>query len=202
MNPRIEEVLAFWFRDCRDDPRLAAAMTGVWFAVDSDFDLEIRERFRSLHEHAANGDLDNWRVTARGSLALILLLDQFPRNIFRGTARAFATDAAAVAVCKRGLERDYLAQLHPTEQVFFIMPLSHSEQRVDQDRCAELFDELIASCPDELREHLALGAEFARQHCAVIQRFGRFPHRNAVLGRASTAAEVAFLRDEAESWGQ
>ncbi len=202
MSTRIEEVLAFWFRDCTADPARAAAMNELWFAADAALDGEIRARFLSLAEKAAAGELDHWRVTARGSLALILLLDQFPRNIHRGSARAFAADPAALAVCKRGLERDFPAQLRPAEQVFFLLPLSHSEQLVDQERCVQLFADLLAGCAKEWRAHLADAADFARRHCAVVRRFGRFPHRNAVLGRPSRPAEIEYLESGGESWGQ
>jgi len=202
MSPRIEEVLGFWFGDCTDDPRRAVARNEIWFGSAAALDEEIRTRFRVLIESAAASELDNWRVFARGSLALILLLDQFPRHVYRGTPRAFATDAAALAVCKRGLERDFPRQLHPAEQVFFLLPLSHSEQRGDQERCLELFAELYENCPEAWRDHLSGAAEFARRHRDVVHRFGRFPHRNRVLDRPSTREEIAYLESGGESWGQ
>lgn len=201
MSPRIEEVLELWFGEC-SDPRRATERNNLWFGSDPAFDDEIRRHFRPLVERAAAGELDNWRVSPRGSLALILLLDQFPRNMYRRTARAFATDAAALAICKRGLERDFLPLLQPAEQVFFLLPLSHSEQRPDQERCVECFTALLDCCATEWRPHLAHAAEFAHRHREVIRRFGRFPHRNRILGRISTAAEKAYLDGGGESWGQ
>jgi uncharacterized protein (DUF924 family) len=202
MRPRIDEVLGFWFDGSADDPSRAAARNEFWFATNPDLDREIRARYFALMERAAASELDNWRVSARGSLALILLLDQFPRNVHRGAARAFATDPAALALCKRGLERGFPSELSPVEQMFFLLPLSHSEQRGDQERCVELFEELHETAPPPWREQLAIAVESARRHRDVIRRFGRFPHRNAALGRPSTADEIAYLEAGGESWGQ
>jgi len=202
MNPRIDEILEFWFGDTLDDPAGAAARNQIWFGSDGALDREIRTRYHSLMERAAASELDNWRVAPRGSLALILLLDQFPRNAHRGTARAFATDPAALAVCKRGIERAFPDHLGPVEHMFFLLPLTHSEQLGDQNRAVQLFEDLLISSPAPWRQQLGIAAESARKHRQVIRRFGRFPHRNAVLGRDSTAEETAYLEGGGESWGQ
>jgi len=156
-----------------------------WFARDAAFDEAIRERFEATVLAAAAGRLDGWRETAEGALALILLLDQFPRNLWRGSPRAFAADPMA-----RRIARDALARGHdratPTDlRLFFYLPLSHAEDPADQDRAVGL--------GEALEREGGPSAASARKHRDIIGRFGRFPHRNAVLGRASTEAEDAFL---------
>jgi uncharacterized protein (DUF924 family) len=155
-----------------------------WFRPDADFDARFRQRFLAAHEAAAAGGLESWRASPDGALALLLLLDQFPRNAFRGTPRVYATDALARAIADgavaAGFDRDVEAGLRQ----FFYLPFMHSEALEDLDRCVEL--------------NRALGGEslrWARHHRDVVARFGRFPHRNAVLGRASTPEEDRFLAE-------
>jgi uncharacterized protein (DUF924 family) len=166
-----QDVLAFW----------RAAGPAKWFAKDDAFDAEIGARFLATHEAAAKGLL-SWEETPEGALALLLLLDQFPRNMFRGTPRAYATDPLALAVAKRALARGFDTQL-PALRVFFYLPFMHSEELADQERCVAL----VRGLGDE--EAL----KFAVDHEDIIRRFGRFPHRNAILGRTTTAEEQAFL---------
>jgi uncharacterized protein (DUF924 family) len=165
----------FWFA-----PEHAAK----WFEKDADFDNEIRARFGKLHEAAVLGALDHWPVTAHGAFALIFLLDQVPRNIFRNDARAFATDAKALTVAElavsRGFDRGFVYEV----QQFFYMPFEHAEDLAAQQRCIELF---TPCAKDE-------GLKYAIAHRDIIARFGRFPHRNAALGRESTAEELEFLK--------
>jgi len=175
------DVLRFWFTDT-DEFRAA------WFARNDAFDAEIRERFLGLWERAAAGALDaEWGATAVGALALVVVMDQFPRNVFRGTARAFATDARALAVAKRAVALGFDKGLPPNKAVFLYLPYEHSESLQDQDACVELMRGL--GNPRLL--------EFAAQHQRIVQRFGRFPHRNAALGRESTPEETEFMKTHA-----
>ncbi len=168
-----EEVLAFW----------RAAGPKRWFAVDSAFDAQIRERFLATHEAAAAGRLSAWEDAAESALALLIALDQFPRNMFRGAARAFSTDALALAAARRAIGRGFDLETPMPERNFFYLPFEHSENLADQERCVALTE----ATGD------AEAVKWAKVHLDVIRRFGRFPHRNAALGRVSTPEEIAFL---------
>jgi uncharacterized protein (DUF924 family) len=154
-----------------------------WFEKDAAFDDEIRERFLVLHETAAAGKLAGWEKTAEGALALLILLDQFPRNMFRGEARAFATDPLARAIAAGALVRGFDSQVPAELRGFFYLPFEHSEDLADQER-AVAFYKAIGDA-DNLK--------WGEIHADIIRRFGRFPHRNAVLGRVTTPEEQAFL---------
>jgi uncharacterized protein (DUF924 family) len=170
------EVLAFW----------RAAGEKKWFAKDDAFDAETRTRFLDTYEAAAAGKLADWEATPEGALALIIVLDQFPRNMFRRDARAFAADAAARAVADRALARGFDARVPEGERMFFYLPFEHSEAMADQDRCCGLFAALGNA--DLLR--------WAELHADIIRRFGRFPHRNAALGRTTTPEEADYLDND------
>jgi|SRR6185312_101591 len=157
-----------------------------WFAADHAFDLTVRSKFFAAHEAAARGELAAWQDDSEGALALVLLFDQFPRNMFRGEARAFATDAMARAVAERALARGFDQATDLTMRPFFYLPLMHSEAPVDQDRCVRLYEALGDA--EQLR--------YAREHRDVIRKFGRFPHRNNALGRATTQGEREFLASD------
>jgi uncharacterized protein (DUF924 family) len=167
------EVLAFW----------RAAGPDQWFERDDAFDAEIREKFLPTYTAGAAGRLDPWQSTPDGTLALLVLLDQFPRNLFRGDASAFATDAKARSIAEQAIARGADRLFDVPERRFFYMPLMHSENLADQERC-------IALCRDAGD---AEGEKHAEIHADVIRRFGRFPHRNRALGRADTDEERAFL---------
>ncbi len=151
------------------------------------FDREIRERFLPLWEAAAAGSLRSWESTPLAALALVVVLDQLPRNMFRGTARAFVSDARALAAAEAMVERRFDRLLRPVERVFVYLPFEHAEDLESQRRAVELFSSVEGGMLD------GSYADYARRHCEVIERFGRFPHRNAILGRASTPEEVEFL---------
>ena len=167
------EVLAFW----------RAAGPKKWFAKDDAFDAAIRDRFLLTYEAAAIGELGHWEASAEGALALVIVLDQFPRNIFRGSARTFAADPLARAVADRAIARGYDEQIPPSERTFFYLPFEHSEDPADQERCVALH----RAAGD------AEGLKWAELHADIIRRFGRFPHRNKLLGRSTTPDEQAFL---------
>ena len=169
-----QAVLDFWF---------APGMSRRWFRSTPELDQAIRTRFEATWRCAAGDGLDTWSETADGSLALVIVLDQFPLNMFRGLPQAFATEQKAVAVALAALERGFDRQLLRERVAFLYMPLMHSEQLAHQDRSVELFE--AAGLEDNAR--------FARHHRDLIRRFGRFPHRNAILGRQDTPEEAAYL---------
>jgi uncharacterized protein (DUF924 family) len=170
-----EDVLSFW----------RAAGPDKWFKKDTAFDDDIRRRFLATYEAAATNGLAAWEATAEGALALTVVLDQFPRNMFRGSARAFAADALARAVAERALARGFDQAVAPGERQFLYLPFEHSETMADQERCCALFR---ATGDANL-------VKWAEAHADIIRRFGRFPHRNTALGRATTPQEQAFLDD-------
>lgn len=155
-----------------------------WFKKDAAFDDEFRKKFAAEHDAAASGALDDWANRADGALALMILLDQYPRNSFRGTARMFATDPKALSTAKQAIAQDFDTVVDPELRRFFYLPFMHSEALVEQDRSLELY----APLGDE-------SMRFAIMHRDIVVRFGRFPHRNVVLGRVTTAQEQAFLNE-------
>jgi uncharacterized protein (DUF924 family) len=178
-----EEVLEFWFRD---------DVKPHWFDSNPTLDQTIRKQFAELFARAATGELRDWETGAEGCLALCLLLDQMPRNMFRGDPRAFATDDKALAVAERALANRFDTQLPAERKQFRYLPFMHSETLANQLRALALFE---SQGMPQNRRH-------AEQAVAIIRRFGRFPHRNAILGRASTEAEKAYLEEVPETYGQ
>jgi uncharacterized protein (DUF924 family) len=168
-----ESVLEFW----------RAAGEEKWFKKNATFDDDIRTRFLATYEAAAAGKLADWEQTADGALALTIVLDQFPRNMFRNDARTYAADPLARAVASRALDRGFDRDVPNIDRQFFYLPFEHSEMLADQDRCCALF--AATGDADKLK--------WAQAHADIIRRFGRFPHRNAMLGRATTVEEQAFL---------
>lgn len=199
-DPRIEEVLAFWFGRSASDAGVLASQGARWFARDADFDATIRERFAPLREEAVAARLDAWLAAPRGRLALILLVDQFSRNLFRGDARAFEHDPLARRWSLDGIRAGDDRALRAIERVFFYLPLEHSESLADQQRVVQLFANLRDEAPAALLGNFAGFLDYAQRHHDVIARFGRFPHRNGTLGRESTADEVAFLAQPGSSF--
>jgi uncharacterized protein (DUF924 family) len=185
-----QDVLDFWFGS--DAARGKARPE--WFRKDEKFDSEIRRRFAAPHASAALGEREAWRAEPRSMLALVVVLDQFSRNLHRSDARAFSQDDHALACAREALARGDDATLMPVERQFLYMPFEHSEDLADQDRAVDLMRSL-----EVFAETRGL-VEWAERHRAVIRRFGRFPHRNAALGRASTPAEAAFLKEPGSSF--
>lgn len=174
-----------------------------WFGGDADCDAAIKARFSGAVEAAGRGDLDDWASDPRGRLALILLLDQFPRSLYRGSARAFAHDAAALSLTIHGIERSHDRALGPLERLFFYMPMQHAESLDVQERSVAIFTALAENATQgPIAAALAGCATYARQHRDIIARFGRFPHRNAALGRVSSPQETAYLAGGAPKFGQ
>lgn len=192
---KIESILDFWFGTNPDDAVVAKEQAELWWSKNYETDNEMRRRFEDTVRAAAAGELNEWRATARGRLALIILTDQFPRNIYRETARAFSCDSKALAWCLDGLHGRSDHELRPIERVFFYLPLEHAESREHQAKSVECFTELVASVPMEQRSTFEEYLDFAVHHRDIIDRFGRFPHRNNILGRESTAEELASLTE-------
>ena len=196
-----ESVLGFWFGDSLDLPEAAAARRLLWFRENPSFDQSIRERFGDLPSRALRGELDTWRHAARSSLALVVVLDQFPRNLYRGTAQSYAYDHAAMAACVATLESRFDTELSPLEAMFLYLPLEHAEDMQSQERCVSLFRKLMDRAPVDQRPQFESFLSYAIRHREIINRFGRFPHRNAILGRASSSEELSYLEAGGETFG-
>ncbi len=192
-DERHHAVLKFWFCE-RDDLATYGQRHAKWFKKSDAFDEEIRQQFLPLYGDAAEGRLAHWYVTPDSCLALIVLLDQFPRNLFRASARAFATDTSARHAARHALTHSFDRHMMPVERQFIYLPMEHSESLRDQERCVQLMRDLSAF-PETSGLH-----EWAEKHHAIIARFGRFPHRNAALGRVSTAEEIAFMQEPNSSF--
>lgn len=171
-----EDILSFWFEE---------AKPYQWFRRDSGFDAHCRQRFGALHDSARHGGLDVWRAHPRHSLALIILLDQFSRNIYRDEPRAFAQDPEALDVAQEAIARWFDRPCDSRERAFFYMPFMHSENLAMQERSVALFTSRMPASGN---------VPYAKEHRDIVKRFGRFPHRNRILGRASTPEEIAFLK--------
>jgi uncharacterized protein (DUF924 family) len=184
--PEALSVLASWF-----DP----AHETKWFRSNPAFDAQIREQFGDQVGAGAAGRLNHWPATPSGWLALVIVLDQFPRNIYRNDPRAWTLDLLAQQIVVSGLEEGFDRQLPPIQRVFAYMPLQHAEDIGLQHRCVQLFEDLRDSVPANERDRYTDFLDYARRHESVIARFGRFPHRNAVLGRATTPEEKAYLAE-------
>jgi uncharacterized protein (DUF924 family) len=192
----IDRVYFFWFGDApAQDAVTADAKMRRWYMGGPSMDLEVREKFGPLAERAVRGELDGWARTPRGRIALILLLDQLTRNLWRDDPRCYAGDAKAQKLAVEALDAGLNAQLSLEERQFLRMPLAHAEDRALQERNVAETEKLVATVPEALLPVYASGIERSRKYLAVIARFGRFPHRNQVLGRSSTAEEIEFLKD-------
>lgn len=196
----MEDVLDFWFGGLREGEPVPPERFRLWFGGAEATDRQIRERFAAAVERAAAGACDGWRASARGALALIILLDQFPRNIHRGSPRAYALDDKAREFCLAGLDAGQDRELITIERAFFYLPLEHAEDKALQQRSVAAFAELLRQAPGPLREVCRGFLDYAERHRAIIERFGRFPHRNAPLSRSSTADEASFLREPGSSF--
>ncbi|MDZ7960101.1 MAG: DUF924 family protein [Aulosira sp. DedQUE10] len=179
-------ILEFWFGH-PDEPGYGKPKS-FWFSKTPDFDEEMRNRFLQDYQKAAGGYLDDWVDSPETCLALILLLDQFPRNMFRGTPEAFATDWEALSAAQQAVAKGYDRKFLPVQCWFIYLPFEHSENLADQRRCVKLFQQ-VSHDPES-----ASAIKYAFRHLEIIERFGRFPHRNSILERASTPEEIEFLK--------
>lgn len=201
MSADPEALLKFWFDDALESAAAAERRSALWFSANADFDREITRRYRDLPERAAAGELDGWRETDVTALALVLAVDQFPRNLFRGSAKAFAFDPLACEVACAAIDTGFDRTLHPLQAVFVYLPLEHAEDIAMQERCVELVRALENRAPPDLRPRFEEFTGYAERHRDVVRRFGRFPHRNDALGRESTADETRYLTGGGDTFG-
>lgn len=193
---RIDAILSFWFKEHElSAPQIDRRMD-IWFGEDPVFDHEIEKDFSADVDKASDGELDHWAHDPRGRLALIILLDQFRRSIYRNTPSAFEKDPAALKLCVEGAMEGEDKGLSPIQRVFFYMPLQHAESRKVQAKSVELFARLAEAVSPTLRETFMTVAQFAELHRDIVERFGRFPHRNKMLNRKNTAEENEYLGDD------
>ena len=201
----IDAIHSFWFGDLSDDRGLDMGSLEVkrWFGENEEIDREVRRRFTADYERAAKGECDAWAETPRGALALVILFDQLPRNMFRNTAKAFETDALAQQVSLTAIDAGVDESLSLIERMFLYMPLMHSESLPLQKRALRLYEKLVKlakeRCPNNT-DFYVFTYGFERKHYVIVERFGRYPHRNAMLGRESTPAETDFLTQPGSSF--
>lgn len=197
-----DEIHEFWFADALADPANAEQRMSFWFRSDRHTDQLIAQRFTPILEQAGKGVLADWQARPRSCLALIIVLDQFPRNIHRGTPAAFRFDVQALSVTRQGIAAGHLPELTTIEQAFLLMSFQHCEDLAGQREGVALFEQLVREAPVDWRPIAGGMLKYARLHFDIVERFGRFPHRNRILGRSPTAAERQYLESNSESFGQ
>ena len=190
-----DAVLQFWFGELDGQGLPDPAVAARWFQGGPDFDEQVRDRFGAVVEEALAGGLGGWHDSPPHLLALVIVLDQLPRNLFRGDARSYAGDPAALGLARDAVDAGWARRLLPVERSFLYLPFEHSESTADQQRSCELFRELLDDAPPAGRALFESALAWAERHRAAIERFGRFPARNAPLGRESTAEELAYLAE-------
>ncbi len=201
-DTRQNAVLEYWFGDLKEGEAPTDEVIAKWWGKDQKTDDYIRENFGRDLEEAARGELARWEETPRGTLALVIVLDQFSRNVYRDDPRAFAQDRLALEIAGTGISKGFDKGLHPVMRVFFYMPFMHSEDMAMQERSLELFrglEDEFSQVPD-VSEMLSSNRDFAERHYNIVKRFGRYPHRNATLGRESTPEEIEFLKEPGSSF--
>ena len=190
-----DTIREYWFGTALEDAAVTARERArLWWSKNPEVDNEIRRRFESCVIKAGSGELDKWASNPQDRLALILLTDQFPRSIYRDSAKAFAFDTKALSLAHTGIDAGFDVALRPLEKVFFYLPLEHSESLADQQRSVSLFQKLVDDAGPDQKPTFAEYLDFAARHRDIISRFGRFPHRNKALGRISTSEELSFLQ--------
>lgn len=195
-------VLEYWIGNADEDVEEAKARKSMWFGGSRAVDEEIAERFGNIFESVREGACADWLESADGTLAQIIVLDQFSRNLCRGTPKAFDSDARSLAFSLEMQESGRIEQLGPVGKVFALMPMQHAEDLDIQERSVKAFEKLAVDSATEHRDLLEENAKYARLHRDIVQRFGRFPHRNRILGRQSTQEEIDWLDDGAPTFGQ
>jgi len=198
---RLDEVRQFWFGDTCVSPASLPDHQARWFLPDATIDSAVRNRFGTLPDQAMSGTLPHGPDNPADLLALVLILDQFPRQMFRNTPRAFAYDPVARAISITMIDKALFKDLHPVEQAFVLLPLEHSEDLSDQSHSLQLHETLASQCPPPYRPFIENALDYAHRHYAIIKRFGRFPHRNAILNRVSTEDEKQFLAEGGDTFG-
>ena len=196
----VESILHYWFGGATDDAEIVREKSALWWKQDSKVDAEIRRRFEMMLNAEIKNEFASWSSSPRGQLARILLCDQFPRNMYRDSPRAFDYDERARKLAREAIDAGQDKKLRPVERVFLYLPFEHSETVDDQTLSLRLYTALVEYVPETDRPTYQKFLEFARKHKEIIDRFGRFPHRNAILGRQSTAAEAEFLKGPGSSF--
>jgi uncharacterized protein (DUF924 family) len=189
----INKTLGFWFGNETDEKNVIRKQSELWWGKGVDADINIKEQFEELYQLAVNDKLNDWLKSPKGQLALIILIDQFSRVINRDSADAFSQDSKALAMALEGVSKNCDKSLSFIERVFYYMPLEHSENLDDQSQCVALFQKLLFEVPENLKNEFQGYLQFAEKHKEIIERFHRFPHRNKVLNRISSAEELEFL---------
>lgn len=197
-----QQIIDYWFAGCEDDAAALKKRGSFWYGADPATDEVMRRLFSAVHARAALGELQDWAETAGGRLALILLLDQFSRNLYRGKPQAFSQDEQAQRLCLAGMNLGHDAELHPVHRSFFYMPLEHAEERELQEKSVASYQQMAAQAAPAFQAYFEDALKWAREHASVVQRFGRFPHRNRVLGRQGTEEEDNYLESGGSSYGQ
>ncbi len=195
MTNRIEDILQFWFGAFPTPYTADVTKADMWFKNGASYDSEIFINFGADYDKGINGELDHWIDSWRGRLALIILLDQFSRHIHRGTAEAFAQDEKAQALCIDGIAAADDSRCHAIERSFFYLPLEHAEDIEKQELSLRAYEQLVHDVPDEYKKPFEITLSYAKSHHFVIEKFGRFPELNEILGRESTAEELKFITD-------
>jgi len=196
----IDSILRYWFGTDAADAAIIQEKTALWWKKDPKVDQEIRRRFEPLLAEETRGALESWSASPRGHLARILLCDQFPRNMYRGKPESFMYDARARQLARMALDRGWDRPLRPVERVFVYLPFEHSEDAQDQSLSVELFSALYNVVEEELKQSFHYYLDFATKHKEIFDRFERFPHRNAILGRIPTPEEIEFLKGPGSSF--
>ena len=196
-----KDILDYWFEGGEHDVQKTQKLKDKWYIPSAKIDDEITTRFLDTFQQAEDGELEDWKDSLTSCLALVIIFDQFPRNLFRKTARAFETDIFALELSYQCINNFWHEKLPIPHQLFLFNPFQHSETLTDQERGVSLVQQLHDSCDPSWREYVSESLEFFRAHRDTIARFGRFPHRNEVLGRESTAEEIEFLKS-APRYGQ
>ncbi len=196
----IDTIIEEWFGVLDEEGRVAGEKTTRWWKKDPNFDEMLRKQYGKLIAQALRGELDAWAETPRGTLALILLLDQFTRNTFRDTPEMYSGDDAAIRHSLSLVESERVAELPYAQRVFVYMPLMHSEDLKDQELCVKCFESLVDTSPRALQAGMQSNLKYAIAHRDIVARWGRFPHRNEILGRESTPEELEFLKQPGSSF--
>lgn len=198
--PDYQAILDFWFGGQSGNIAIAREKEAQWWGKDVEQDKRIKQLFESLLDDAVAGKLNHWKTEPRGTLALIILLDQFSRNMYRGTERAFSQDELALALAQEGVELGVDKQLSLIQRVFFYMPFEHAENRELQAQSVDLFRKLASEATEDEKALFESNLDYAIQHQLIVERFGRFPHRNDILKRQSAKEEIAFLKEPGSSF--
>lgn len=200
--PGPDDVHRFWFGEVTDWAATAKANNERWFLKGHELDAPVRERFGALVEAAGRGECEHWLDTPRGALTLVITLDQFPRHIHRGSGAAFAYDDRARAACDAGIARGHDRTLSPVERSFYYLPFEHAEDLDAQERCVALMEAAREDAGPDLTAFLEESVRYAEMHRDIVARFGRFPHRNELLGREATEEEANWLAEGGQRFGQ